>query len=81
MSDQIVAVLNSWLDIFGSMEKKGQEVVSAAEDLMGKVDSIPDKIKTAQNEVCVGEACSGQQVVSFIQKGKCIISESYTILT
>ncbi|KAK1241316.1 hypothetical protein MKX08_001290 [Trichoderma sp. CBMAI-0020] len=50
MSDQIVAVLNSWLDIIDSMEKEGQEVVSAAENLAGKVDSIPDKIKTTLNE-------------------------------
>lgn len=77
MGDQIVAVLNSWLDIFGNMEKNGQEVVSAAENLVGKVDSIPDKIKMTQNEVCVGEACSQEQVVSFMAKGKCIVSESY----
>ncbi|KAH0526657.1 hypothetical protein TsFJ059_009954 [Trichoderma semiorbis] len=68
MGDQIDAVLNSWLDIFGNMEKNSQEVVSAAENLVGKVDSIPDKIKMAQNEVCVEEACSQEQVVSFMQK-------------
>lgn len=77
MSDKLVAVLNGWLDMIDRMEKKGQEVISAAENLVGQANSISDEIKTALNEVCTGEACLEQQAVSFMQKGKFIASESY----
>ncbi|UKZ85649.1 uncharacterized protein TrAFT101_001501 [Trichoderma asperellum] len=68
MSDKLVAVLNGWLDMIDRMEKKGQEVISAAENLVGQANSISDEIKTALNEVCTGEACLEQQAVSFMQK-------------
>ncbi|RFU81370.1 hypothetical protein TARUN_819 [Trichoderma arundinaceum] len=68
MNDQLTGFLKEWLDIIGNMEKKGQEVVSAAENLTEKITHMPDKIKAIRDEVCVGEACLEQQVTSFIQK-------------
>jgi len=76
MGDQLVAVLEGWINIFAAVEKKVAAVVDSAEHLVARLQTVPAKLAEIQGRICRNnDACAdGSPMADFFKK----VSEAIT---
>ncbi|KAK0634204.1 hypothetical protein B0T14DRAFT_576728 [Immersiella caudata] len=68
MGDQIVGVLEGWINIFGALEKKIAAVISSAEYLGARLQTVPTKLTDIEGRICRNDACIGSAMAEYVKK-------------
>ncbi|CAM1506213.1 Fc.00g058540.m01.CDS01 [Cosmosporella sp. VM-42] len=68
MRDQIVGVLNSWINIFDRVKAKVLDISIAADNLIAHLKTVPAKVEAVQKTVCKKGECVGPGISLFLKK-------------
>ncbi|KPM38581.1 hypothetical protein AK830_g8008 [Neonectria ditissima] len=73
-SSELTRMLQSWLTLFGTIQKKIEAVNKAATTVQARLKSVSSKVSTIKKNICQKNACKGKTASSYLTK----VSKAFT---